>query len=593
LLLASMCIAIASLTFVTRLVPLSLAARPHSDGIVSRTTLAGDSPAHTVLFYVAMLVLAACAAALLARPPRPPAAPCDAGSLASNQGRLREGSTVEAVFAAAAIVVLAAAKIPTFGAPLADTFHEGEYLAWIDVFTRAPSFDRAFFIHGFGMQALPGLVGKALDGERVVALARMVRFAMLVGTWAGTSALVAAVSRASTRSAVWANACIVTALLLAADGVFWAVTERYAVAVWQCVLVVALLRSTGAQWRTATAVLLGASLPIAFLHDYAEALHVLLLVPLALLLLAARDTVAARHAGVTLAVSTAIACALVAWAAPSAWGAIAEQVGYWARFGARVWHLDPSSVKEWVLFWSILAVQAVVTGSLVAEARTTGMRNVVRARAVEFVLLGWSILATRTQLNRADEPHLLWAAFPCALLSVAAVARREPRARSPFLRVARACALVVTVVAAGRSAPALASPWLALERIRSARIPDAELLPPEHRDAVRALAREVSEASCFYTLTSEGSWYLAFRRAPCSRFALLVYARTDEAQREVVSALERERPSLILVRNDFWSNAIDGVPTSVSHPVVAAYIRRAYVPFASIGSQRFWRRREP
>ena len=56
-------------------------------------------------------------------------------------------------------------------------------------------------------------------------------------------------------------------------------------------------------------------------------------------------------------------------------------------------------------------------------------------------------------------------------------------------------------------------------------------------------------------------------------------------------ALERHRPAVILVENDFWSNDIDGVPTSVSHPVVWSYVRGAYEPFLTLGAQQFWRRR--
>jgi hypothetical protein len=296
-----------------------------------------------------------------------------------------------------------------------------------------------------------------------------------------------------------------------------------------------------------------------------------------------------------LALAGAAAAALVVGlAAPAFWPAAGEQVAYWARFGGRVWHLDPATPREWAILWGLVAVQAAAFGAIAATLRDAGVAAALRDRSVLALLLALSVLAVRMQLNRGDGDHLRMAAVACALvaLALAATRWRERVAALPASArtVATVALLALGAVAVGRG-PAPRGPLGLAEKLRSIAATDAEVVQPEHRDAARAVAPALDGSSCFYTLTSEGSWYAVLGKPSCSRFHQLVYARTDAAQREVVASLERARPAVILVENAFWSNAIDGVPTRVSHPVVWEYVREAYEPSLTIGSQEFWRRK--
>jgi hypothetical protein len=97
-------------------------------------------------------------------------------------------------------------------------------------------------------------------------------------------------------------------------------------------------------------------------------------------------------------------------------------------------------------------------------------------------------------------------------------------------------------------------------------------------------------ASCFFTLSSEGLWYYLLRKPSCSRFHHLVYARTREAEAEVVASLARERPPVVLVENDNWSFRIDGVPIAVTNPVIVQYVLSHYRPWRRIGAHWMWTR---
>ena len=58
----------------------------------------------------------------------------------------------------------------------------------------------------------------------------------------------------------------------------------------------------------------------------------------------------------------------------------------------------------------------------------------------------------------------------------------------------------------------------------------------------------------------------------------------------MIAALERERPSLILFSNRFWSNSIDKLSIFNSNAPVARHVMASYRPYRLVGSHWFWQR---
>jgi hypothetical protein len=142
----------------------------------------------------------------------------------------------------------------------------------------------------------------------------------------------------------------------------------------------------------------------------------------------------------------------------------------------------------------------------------------------------------------------------------------------------------------------LLSPLSALRTLlwygRSVHTRDTGVIGSDYRQAAEELGDEVRASGCFFTLTSEGVWYYFFSTPSCSRFHHLVYARSRAAQSELIAALERGRPSLILFSNRFWSNNIDKLSVFNSNAPVARHVMASYRPYRLVGSHWFWQRAE-
>jgi hypothetical protein len=141
--------------------------------------------------------------------------------------------------------------------------------------------------------------------------------------------------------------------------------------------------------------------------------------------------------------------------------------------------------------------------------------------------------------------------------------------------------LLNPIVAAGR---------IDREYIQGFVMRDAAVLPADRLAAREALGAQVSGSSCFVDLTNEGTWHYVFGKPACSRFLQVTNARSREAQREFVAALEQERPEWILVASDAWSNVVDGISLFNGSPIIAAYVLANYEPDRVLAHNWFWRR---
>ena len=105
--------------------------------------------------------------------------------------------------------------------------------------------------------------------------------------------------------------------------------------------------------------------------------------------------------------------------------------------------------------------------------------------------------------------------------------------------------------------------------------------------AVKEMEPEIQNMKCFYTLTSESSWYYYFKKPSCSRHHILLWAIPKEASDEIVDSLRSKSPEVILFSND---NSNKRLVTSHLNPEVYHFIYQNYRPYKLVGSHWFWKR---
>ena len=580
-------------------------------GIVSASTVSRTNPLDNFVFYAAALAAASTLAVLASRLRGPPRAvpAASAGSGLPGPGWQPWARLAWAVFLAAWLYNVTWVDI---GRPLDDTFHEGEWLGFLPALSGPDFFGRTFLIHGPGMNALPARVGAALGGaERVVVWARAVRRLECLLAWATALVVLWQVLRHRWAGAA-ARRLFLPAATLFALMLGWVADTRHPLRLWHhlqlerslvgfllLATLLSALRHLGREPRPLASALrgfvAGALVPLGFLYNYSEGAGGLALAALALVLATAHGRRPFRPFGAGAALGVAAgAAAVLLIAGGGGVAAMVEQMGYWSRFGRTIWSVPLRRMD--VGFWIMVLAQAAGVGFLAWRWRVEGsLRGVARLDGEVLLTLAASLLAARAMLDRPEFIHTTWGAVPAFMLVVALASRARAALDPATLAspVYRLAALGALTLAAALHAPNL-DPPLALARLRrnlaSLGTPDAAVLLPDYARAREVVAPELAGASCFYTLTSEGAWYYLLGLPACSRFHQLLNARTDRAQREVVEALQRERPPVILHSNGFWSGSVDGVPFPAATPAVARYVAIHYRPGRMVGQHWFWRR---
>src|SRR5207248_9239231 len=227
--------------------------------------------------------------------------------------------------------------------------------------------------------------------------------------------------------------------------------------------------------------------------------------------------------------------------------------------------------------WAMLAAHGWALLHLWGTARVAGLRKAAASDGDLCVMLGLALGSLKASLDRADSPHLALGGMIATVLLLSLSLRALAAAGGWSIRARFAAALLGALLAV-RSWPQLdprsAAAWVAF--LPRAQVPDDQIVPDELRGAIATMQKAVAAQRCFYTLDSNGVWYYLFERPSCSRFHQLTYARSQEAQLEVVDALRRERPEIILFRGYDSAPGVDE-PANAEHRVYG-YVLREYRP---------------
>ena len=251
--------------------------------------------------------------------------------------------------------------------------------------------------------------------------------------------------------------------------------------------------------------------------------------------------------------------------------------------------------------WLLLAVLLAAGVLLVFRAADRTITPSDRAAGICLLI---AIVALRGALGRADVGHRMlygiFAGLPATWVLYRAIrawaAHRLAAAVAilaflVFLRPDRVIALETSLIAEARNRRQA-------ELQSSGRVPglgSARLPVEQARDlsALRALVdRMVPPEKTFFDFGNEPGLYFVLRRRAPVRYSSVPFYETPQRQREVIAALERERPPLAILASGTPKDAFDGVYNRDRAPLVAKYLDEHYRVLGRLGARTLGVRRE-
>jgi hypothetical protein len=541
---------------------------------------------------------------------------------------MTKGSTIGLWFANLAVAVLLVAAAVNHGyidlsGPLFDAFHEGETIGL------APYLDSGdalpIVIHGPGRNLLPIFVA-----ETFAAAGSTIAFNRF---WVSLMTVIAAVAMFfvyyltyrfyDNRKSPLDSLVILSGglfLFLIMTRLFW-LTDRVTVLYVQLSLAIGLLMSVREGWRRRSAVLallLGCASGASVLYVYDRlvvSVAVLSLTGLSILAQQGRSSI--RTFGWLLLGLVMVIGLELALLGPGFFISAWRDIVYWSLHGRQIWFcgIDHPIVLLLIsLFAATLSVLAVAivkdvldgkpSGSVSKWWRDSGLLDRAVNAMPLVILLCVALLDARGVLDRANYPHMRisWGGLSILVgLWFAQSLRRWLGRLYQKHGQGRGLAILPWAILIGTFAlwPPLQSPvspvraWNAIaDYAGKLATPDSKIIRAGDQEAIRAMATDLENQTCFFTLTNEGAWYYFVNKPPCTRYFVPVFGANDQGERDMIEDLERTKPTYILYQNDVRSYRFDGVTMDRRLPAVTAYLASHYRPYRMIGKHWFWARKE-
>ena len=235
---------------------------------------------------------------------------------------------------------------------------------------------------------------------------------------------------------------------------------------------------------------------------------------------------------------------------------------------------------------AFLLVVLTLTGSVYLMRAVKG--NFDSSDGVTWLFFAVACIALRGVLGRADAGHLalygLFAAVPIAWLL-----QRALRTGTWSLALSLALTLLVLVrlhplQTLGIELGAVSESARNRARLAGNGVPDR---PGGHAGLPREQAEELAELrtylqarlspdETFFDFSNEPGLYFLTGRSMPTRFLAAPFYETIAGQDEVIHALERERPPVVILASGTWTDMFDQVPNRRRAPLVAAYLDTHY-----------------
>jgi len=244
----------------------------------------------------------------------------------------------------------------------------------------------------------------------------------------------------------------------------------------------------------------------------------------------------------------------------------------------------------WVFARFLTAYRPFITGAV--EPGSLGA--FLRMHLMDICMVLLSLCFFRSALGRSDWSHVEYSCSVVYILSCYLIVKywlhgalkKRPDAGRMLTRY------LVCITVAGCLLGILRIGYShLLERNFPLKKTDAQFIPSDHQQGLAFLTANLSTEDKFFTMTSEASWYYLLNRPCPSRFPVVWFAEPPFYQQEIVRDLRINRVKIILYRNREWPSNIDGISASERLPIVDAYIRDNYRPFATVAGNEFWIRK--
>lgn len=504
--------------------------------------------------------------------------------------------------------------VPDWGSPVTDTFHEGEFLGLLPNFLdQEKPFLNTFFIHGFGLDALPSILAHQLAWQdNVIALTRFFylcesAIAVFTCLWILWE-IVGSVQLKVDRTKVFIISAILYCFI--ANILFKVYGGRDALFLIQIALTLRFFRLTVNRDRFPKArvlflsFLVGISLPIGFLHTYDRAAYfIVVYLCVSVLSIALGKQVLIFWMGgsaIGLTLSSGLIVSILGW---DQFSEILGQVSYWSKYGKYLAFLPFSSIEltyvSFLDWWPILFLSSVLVYLVWDYASRNFSPSFWTDNALTIILLVASLTYMRILIDRSPGMGV-FAALPASFLFAYLLLKTynyhvENRGFNLAKKTSLQCLLTLSLVGIIIAEPGF-NIFEGTRQIgklyQSLWVSDAELLVEGYQEAFNELQPEVDRQSCFYTLTSEGLWYYLFDKPSCSKINYTYYVRPKKMQESVVRELQDRHPNIVLLTNAMWSNKIDGIPIADSASLIYQYIITHYEPYRLIASHWFWKKRD-
>ena len=249
---------------------------------------------------------------------------------------------------------------------------------------------------------------------------------------------------------------------------------------------------------------------------------------------------------------------------------------------------------------SLVLLLAAGTTILLFRAARSTLEPADRAAAASLAV---AAAALRGTLGRADAGHLALYGIFTGLPSAWILYRATRAHRHRLLLSATALALLLARLDPYRT---LVLEWHAIagaSRARAAAALDPRIVRSGRATVPAGEAREIAAlqgvldalppGQTFFDFASEPALYFVFDRKPPVRYGCVPFYETEDKQREVIAALEEEKPPLAVLGNGTGHDAFDGIPSRDRAPRVAAYLDAHYEPLTEVFGRRIWKRRAP
>jgi len=112
------------------------------------------------------------------------------------------------------------------------------------------------------------------------------------------------------------------------------------------------------------------------------------------------------------------------------------------------------------------------------------------------------------------------------------------------------------------------------------------------QQVVKYIQSNTSENDTIFDFSSQGAYYFFANRKSATRYHQIAYAATKSMQEEVIYALDKSQPKLVILGTGGWFDNIDGVSSTDRHPLIAKYLEENYREAANINGTIILRRRK-